>query len=331
MESTAPTSAATKVFNIPELFENIIVLVPGRDILARVQRVSRTWKNTVDNSPRVLEHLGRHKGKVSPAENPARFANPLNEWTAPTEWTDDQTDDFGVPIYKAPIEINNFFKRASLLYQNCHMSNHIDPVRNWFCLPESNWSKHTITIESFKSKDYPNGGPAFSNNPDLSWRSIQVCDPPITVARLRTYGGAQHWPTDDNDYFLTPFAASVAGPTGVLTTIFAKDGITLGRVHDTAAATLHSQTGEEDPRLGWHLHLCWGTKHSSEEHGMLEGGVDDSDDEGGEDGEDNRSGEWDPDDDPSGFTGESTTKMTNTAIAAMTNSMIFQVKTRTAE
>ena len=42
-----------------------------------------------------------------PKENPTTVSSVANEWT------DDLTDDFGIPIYKAPIEINNVVKPAA--------------------------------------------------------------------------------------------------------------------------------------------------------------------------------------------------------------------------
>ena len=294
METTMPTSAATKVFDIPELREAIIALVPQRDVLAHVQRVCRTWKITVEDSLLVQQHLGRHKGTATPAEKPTRIATPFNQYVDANQFStlrltdelDDETDDFGIPIYKAPIEINNVFKRATDLYQDCYMSNDTDPARKYFGLAGPNWSKHTITIHSRKLQDYPNGRPAFQNNPDLSWRSFLVCDPPVTAARLQTYSGPQLWTAETFDFGSTD-------PTGILTTIFDKGRITLGLVHDMAAATLRYQTGEEDPRLGWDLDLCWGTEDSPEDQGSF----DDSDDQGGEDGEDALFGESDVDDD----------------------------------
>lgn len=311
METTMPISAATKVFDIPELREAVIALVPQCDVLAHVQRVCRTWKTTVEDSLLVQQHLGRHKGTATPAEKPTRIATPFNQYVDANQFStlrladelDDETDDFGIPIYKAPIEINNVFKRATDLYQDCYMSNDTDPARNYFGLAGPNWSKHTITIHSRKSQDYLNGRPAFPNNPDLSWRSFQVCDPPVTAARLQTYSGSQHYWTIEASH-VRPFVSFDFGstdPTGILATIFDKDGITLGLVHDTAAATLRYQPGEEDPRLGWHLDLCWGTEDRPEDRGSLEEVVDDSDDQGGEDGEDAHAlfgfGERDADDD----------------------------------
>jgi hypothetical protein len=257
MESITPTSAQAKVFEVPELLEGIIAFLPERDILTRVQRVSRTWKTTVDESLSIQQQIGRRKRRArraTPIETPTRIAD---------VWTDDEPEDLGIPIYKAPIPINSMFMRATDLYQDCTMGNSIYFARNWSNFLEPNWSKHTIRIESSKSEDHPNGRPAFSNNPDFSWRPIQICDPPITVARLHTYGGEKLWHIE------------LFGLTGVFTTIFDKDGITLGLVHDTAAATLRSHTDGEDPRLGWHLDLSWGTEDSPESHAMW--GVDESD------------------------------------------------------
>jgi hypothetical protein len=65
-------------------------------------------------------------------------------------------------------------------------------ARKWSVFPRPSWSKHTICIESFRSNDYPNTR-AFSNDHHLSWRGIQICDPPIPVARLHTYSGVELW------------------------------------------------------------------------------------------------------------------------------------------
>ena len=275
MESTTSTSAQAKVLDVPELLEAIIAFVPERDILTRVQRVSRFWKTTINESPSVQQQIGRRKGRATPTETPTRIAD---------VWTDDEPEDLAIPIYKAPIPINSIFMRATDLYQDCTMGNAIHFARNWSNFLEPNWSKHTVRIESSKSEDYPNGRPAFLNNPDFSWRSIQICDPPITVARLHMYSGEKMWHIE------------LFGLTGVLTTISDKDGITLGAVHDTAAATLRSHTDREDPRLGWHLDLSWGTEDSPESHAMW---VMDESDAGEEIDYNDRSGEDDLNDLPS--------------------------------
>jgi hypothetical protein len=285
MESTTPTSAATKVFNIPELVESIIAFIPPREILAHVQRVSRTWKTIVDDSPLLQQRLGRQKGKAMPAETPTRIVilGDGSDYDLP--------DDFGVPIYKAPITINKVFKRHNRLYQDCFVSTF--PAKNWDIF--LGWSKHTIIIqlEARDSEFYPNGRQTFPSNPDLSWRSIQASDPPITVARMQTYSGVKQWSNEDNHYGPTGGPTFDDAPTGILATVFDKNGITLGLLHDTAAVILRSRTGEEDPGLGWHLSMCWGTEDGPEVHPQE---LDDADDEGGEDREDSEDSEDSEDD-----------------------------------
>jgi hypothetical protein len=233
MESTTPTSAQTKVFDVTELFEDIIACLPERDILTRVLRVSRTWKTMIDHSPTIQQQIGRRNGgnaRATPTEAPTRIVE---------IWTDDEPEDLGIPIYKAPVQINGIFKRETDLYQDCTMGNSIHFARNWSDFYRPNWSKHTIRIESSESEDNPNGPTAaFPTNPDLSWRSIQICDPPITMARLHTYGGGQLWHLEH------------LALTEVFTTIFDNDGITLGLVYDTAAASLRSHTGRKET-LDW--------------------------------------------------------------------------------
>lgn len=52
------TDAARKaVFNTPELLENIISFVPPAEILTKVQRLSRQWKEAVDSSPAIRGKL----------------------------------------------------------------------------------------------------------------------------------------------------------------------------------------------------------------------------------------------------------------------------------
>jgi hypothetical protein len=271
MESTTSTSAQAQVFDVPELVEGILALVPEREIPTRIQRVSTTWKTVVEDSPSIQQRIGRHKGRTIPPETPKRMAE---------AWTEDEEDDFGIPIYKMPIPMNSVFEGTTELYQDCNMWYTKDLARNLSFYPGPNWSKHTISIESFRSKDYPNT-PAFSDNHQLSWRDIQICDPPITAARLHTYSGMELWDFE------------VVRLIEISATVFDEDGITMGLVHDIAAATLRHNTGEEDPRLDWRLDLCWGTEDSPEAHAS---GPAEWEDEGVEAGGNDRLGEWDRDD-----------------------------------
>lgn len=50
-------TAASKVLQIPELFEQILRELPQRDILLNVQRTCRAWKAVVDTSPPIQRRL----------------------------------------------------------------------------------------------------------------------------------------------------------------------------------------------------------------------------------------------------------------------------------
>jgi len=59
------TDAARKaVFNTSELLENIISFLPMRDILTKVQRLSRQWKIVVESSPTIRNKLWMTSSKV---------------------------------------------------------------------------------------------------------------------------------------------------------------------------------------------------------------------------------------------------------------------------
>jgi len=244
MEPITTTTASTKVFHLPELLENIISFVPKREILTRVQLVSHAWKTAVE-SPCIQSKLWRNKGKAS-AVMPTRIAN---------EWIDDNAEDYGMPIYNMPIAINPFLRFQHTLYQNCVITSSLLISRKWSQYFGPNYSKRTMFVESLKSPNYPSGRPAFLTSPDFSWRSMQICNPPITSARLHAYSGAQLWDADSEDFI---------GLCQNFTMVSDTDGITMGLVHDTAAAILGSNTGKEDPKLGWHVYLSYGIQDRAE-------------------------------------------------------------------
>jgi hypothetical protein len=51
------TTACDAALNTPELLEAIISFLPDRDIMAKAQRVSRTWKNAIARSPGINKIL----------------------------------------------------------------------------------------------------------------------------------------------------------------------------------------------------------------------------------------------------------------------------------
>ena len=79
---------AQAVFNIPELLEPILSLLPPRTILASASRVSQQWKSAIEASPGI---------------RPKLFLRPTKTVTEPRryyEW------DLCQPIYAEPLTLN---------------------------------------------------------------------------------------------------------------------------------------------------------------------------------------------------------------------------------
>jgi hypothetical protein len=101
------SSARSRALAIPELLENIISFLPEREILTNAQRVSRTWRTSVAEPPRIQRQLFLPKGK-KPAVSPMRFTDD-NLWG-------EMSEDFGIPIYKQSVVSNHLLKSADHLY-----------------------------------------------------------------------------------------------------------------------------------------------------------------------------------------------------------------------
>jgi hypothetical protein len=174
--------------------------------------------------------------------------------------------DIGLPIYKMPILLNGLFSRERCLYQQCILSSNLGMMCNRNHPVGSNHSRRIICLMSLMYKNYccEGRGPIFSEDPTMPWRSMQICNPPTTTAKLTTYSGSDRLALDAVE---------------ILTTVYDKDGITMGLVHDTAAAVLRTNTGEQDPRLGWHIFPTYGIQNSSE--GTITCGHDGFDCDGG--------------------------------------------------
>jgi hypothetical protein len=240
LPTLTPIPASTKVFLLPELLGSIISCLSKVDILTHAQRVSHTWQTAVA-SPRVQDKLWQLKGK-RPAVMPMRIV---------PDMAGQDLDDFGMPIYRMPIALNGLFSRERCLYQQCLLTSDLwlmcilnHPVR-------SNYSKRIVCLESLSSKNYccEGQGPVFSEDPTMPWRSMQICNPPITTAKLTTYSGSDKLALDAVETYMD---------------VYDKDGITMGLVHDIVAADLGAKTGEQDPRLGWRIYLEYGIQNGSE-------------------------------------------------------------------
>ena len=211
-------SARSRALAIPELLENIISFLPEREILTNAQRVSRTWRISVAESPRIQRQLFLPKGK-KPAVSPMRFTDD-NLWG-------EMSEDFGIPIYKQSVVSNHLLNSADRLY-----ADYLPAENGYTCYRMGKSAGDFQEVHHFWVDVLPYGQPAFSHNPDLSWRSMQLCDPPITVANSNTGSGGR-------------FGHS--GAPSIWAMLFDRDGITMGLAYDTAVAALSCNLGEQEP------------------------------------------------------------------------------------
>jgi hypothetical protein len=270
INSTPSAVALTQVLDVPELLENILSFLPEREILTSVQRVSQTWRAAILDSPRIQRKLFSPKGN-KPAALPAWFS------TIEGPFTD--TPRFDIPMYKGPMTTNDFFKKETrrdgtkevdglYLYKGCDLI-----LIDWLeSSQEALERKDSYMHYSCYKLPAPQafGGkpqPVTWDSPGLSWRSLQLCDPPIAVANLHVQ-------------------ELVPDPVELCATIFDRDGgITMGLVHDTVAVMLRSHFRKDAFEVNWVLHVNFGIEGCDKVKG-----TDKTDENGGESGGE-RSGE----------------------------------------
>lgn len=210
------TDAARKaVFNTPELLENIILFLPYKDILTKVQRLSRQWKNVVSSSPVIRSKLWTSIQNMR-AVQPTRFTD---EQTYPvsSHWGQQET-----PIYPHTLTSNTILLDRSV--ESWRFSWRGDSAFSWLDenRSDSNASQ-SAAIDFFyhKTGDTQNNS---ANGTRSTWKDMYLTNPPITTAiiHLISYEG----PRRLGDLDLIRFA------------VRDHRGLTLDLVHDTIMAGL---------------------------------------------------------------------------------------------
>jgi hypothetical protein len=223
-------STMSQVLAIPELLENILSFLPELEIITSVQRVSHTWRSSIVDSPRIQRMLFLPKGSKPAAVSPARFSNFSNDTR--------EDEELGLPVYNESVVSNKTFD-AWILHPECrviHAEHRCEPQAR----RAGDFHKvHHLWVEFTEGN--PGGKAAFSHRPDFSWRSMQLCDPPITVASFCASSGRKY----------------MCGPD-IHATLFDRKGITLGLAYDTAAAVLLWNVGDMDPKIAWGFNVKFG-------------------------------------------------------------------------
>jgi hypothetical protein len=208
------TDAARKaVFNTPELLENIVSFLPYTDILTKVQRLSRQWKDVVDSSPAIKDKLWTNFSNAT-AIQPNHVTNEHSFPQYPL-W-----GMLGMPSYSQAVTFNPVLLNCSV--GSLKLS--LDQM-----LPRTWLQNSTGAILHPRVLDFSylkaSGGPYHSvHGLRSSWRDMFLTNPPITTALLHVCNYADHV----NEF----------GPEVI--ELFVRDhiGLTLGLVHDTLMASL---------------------------------------------------------------------------------------------
>jgi hypothetical protein len=252
MGSTLPTTASTKVFDVPELLENIISFVPAKYILTSAQRVSRAWKASVDASPGIQRKLLRRRGD-EPVATPIRFL-----------FGDQAHNEHGVeqtPIYHRTVHLNPLPEDASSLHPGCYIGLYQHPCQDW---RQNQWHLRKDLEVGYDA----DGKPGFSNRSG-SWRSMQVCDPPISVVLLFS----QVMPVGDP-------GAPYVPENEICAAVLDRDGITMGLVWDTAATLLRNSDNRH-----WNFRMSFGVDSRDLRAGDGDAGDSDDGSDSGEEGD----------------------------------------------
>lgn len=210
------TDAARKaVFNTPELLENIISFVPSTDILTKVQRLSRQWKDAVESSPVVKNKLWMkcvNATVVQPTYINDEHSNPTNSYWA----------TLGITVYSSTVTFNPLLDKNVRGSLNISLDMTLQPQS----LKKSNGELLGLKVVDFVHRKASGGSDCAATKLRSSWRNMYLTNPPITTALLCA---SNH---DD--------AEEEFGPYVIKLMVRDHDGLTLGLLHDTLVASLPS-------------------------------------------------------------------------------------------
>jgi len=212
------TDAARKaVFNTPELLENIISFIPPADILTKVQRLSRQWKDVVESSRIIRKQLWLRVPSVSTVR-PTSFTDAhtfpgLAYWGTP-----------GMPLYPHTVAFN------PLPLESTAEPFRVSPMdeRQVKSIMEVSGSRVRPQRVKFSCQKASSRADCSFRS---SWRDTYLTDPPITTAFLNL--------NNSNDF------EGRFGPSYITLSVRDQNGLTFGMVHDAIMAGLPANVQED--------------------------------------------------------------------------------------
>ncbi|KAK4546090.1 hypothetical protein LTR36_002227 [Oleoguttula mirabilis] len=156
--TTDDDNAARNVFNVPELLEAILLLMPIKALLTKADRVCRQWHATIQASPKLQRAL---------------FFQPVGS--------------------KRLVSVTYNAREPSLAGAPARYC-----AAGWTRLEEhkDDSHKHKVIRNPFRPSLYGERSPSVSSQTaEASWRRMFVCQPPATTVRIY-YGGHEQFDHD---------------------------------------------------------------------------------------------------------------------------------------
>jgi len=140
------------------------------------------------------------------------------------------SSEIDVPIYFSPVVVNSHFTNGNRLLTDVGVSS--GSLHNSFASPQ--FTVCYLTVTKRKILDMP--GERRGSADQQSWRSMQICDPPITVAKMNVSTTETTTEDDHMDVELL---------------VYDRGGITMGLVYETGVAAIRSGRNIALPLNRW--------------------------------------------------------------------------------
>jgi hypothetical protein len=176
--SMVKISACRKALQLPEILEQIISHLPGRNILNHAQKVSKLWKDVISTSPLVQKRLGRR-----PQTAHVSAPTATSTWSRPSNLPYAVADmlSSGVPIYSGSYQINIVFPKLltdQLIRDRYPAIQHaVSDVVSLRTLARI----HFVRLQS-----------SANANERFSWQGMQLTEPPITTVWIEVKAPIKH-------------------------------------------------------------------------------------------------------------------------------------------
>jgi hypothetical protein len=188
--------ARRAVFDTPELLENIILFLPVKDVFAKVQRLSRSWKAVVDSSHAIQTKLWL-RSQSGTVIQPTKYSNDhafeVHDWF----------QELAYPMYPSDVVLNPFLEIDSASF-------YTTPMSSFF---ESTESPYAVTLFGRSRSVNGNDRPAVQSS--HNWRNMYLTEPPITTASLRV-----HFRQGSGDHSGSWIESAIRDPNGTTFGLF---------------------------------------------------------------------------------------------------------------